>query len=147
MTQTVTLEGLRSQMLTSIHGRRLGLDPNNMLVGPTALRGPVTSYTATTANTGYPITTPYGIVTLVATTAASNWTMDPPAPGTEMWITNNSTGGPKITLNSGTLLTSTGNDATIILFTASSSGQTANLIGLSTSLTLLMKPSTGITAV
>jgi len=46
----ITLDGLRKFIKTSIHGKRLGLDATERLVGPKGLRLAVTN--ATSASTG-----------------------------------------------------------------------------------------------
>ena len=144
MSQDSSLEGLRSQVLDSIKGRKIGLDGNGYLVGPAAYRVPVTAITS--ADLGGNNIPAYGQVTLQSASAGSTYAMDPPIPGVGVTLTNISTGGFAITLESGTIIQATASDITTITFTASSSGQGIRLIGLSTALFALDKPlTTGIT--
>ena len=76
MTQTVTLEGLRGQVKTSVHGRRLGLDNNDYVVGPKGLRDPIKAFTAITGTLNA-----YGINSIGVSTAAPTYTMPSPVPG------------------------------------------------------------------
>lgn len=46
-----TLESLRNQIVTSIHGRRLGLDQHDNLIGVNALAGVVQDFTSTSSAT------------------------------------------------------------------------------------------------
>jgi len=138
------LEGTRSQILTSIYGRRLGLDKDGMLCGAGAYRTPVTAITS--ADLGGSNIPAYGQVTLQSASAGSTFQMDPPIPGVSVELVNISTGGFAISLESGTILQATGSATNTITFTASSSGQSIGLTGISTALYKLDKAlTTGIT--
>ena len=74
-----SLETLRSQKITSIHGRRLGLDKNDYLVGPKAVREQVEDLTTTAASSA----SPYGLTRLMATGSSqlSDYTLQAPVIG------------------------------------------------------------------
>lgn len=83
-----TLEQIKSKILTSIHGRRLGLANGEYLCGPKDVLRPVTNATSDTTGTAI---LPYGYHTVVTTTD-DTWTLtDPPFAGIEVSIGTNST--------------------------------------------------------
>ena len=134
MAQVVTLEGLRSQILTSIFGRRFGLDSGNYAVGFKGTRSPVQSVTSATTGT----TVDFGGTALVSiATAASTFALAAPVPGAEMAIVNSSTGvGAFLTLASGNFVTTAGSTTTQVKV----GGQGASVIirGISTALALVL---------
>lgn len=138
------LEELRSSIIDSIKGRKLGIDKSGDLVGFRAARHAVTAATSLTTGTNIPA---YGHTTIACASAATVFTLDAPIPGVFKTFTNISTGGPKVTVASGGIRTVLGTTATFALFTASSSGQTCILFGESTALyvNLTSTGSTGIT--
>lgn len=144
MAQTTTLEGLRSQIQTSVFGRRLGLDIGETLVGPNDIRKPVTAATSLTTGTNI---SAYGHTTITCASAATVFILADPVPGVFKTLTNISTGGPKVTLSNATIRNQLGSTNTFLLWTASSSGQTATLFGESTSVwqNMTSTGSTGIT--
>lgn len=144
MAQTTTLEGLRSQLQTSIYGRKLALDSNEYLVGVPDVRKPVTAFTS--ASTGSVIPA-YGHTTIACASAATTYVLADPVPGVFKTITNISTGGPKVTLSNSNIRNQLGSTNTFALWTASSSGQTLMLFGESTSVwqNLTSTGSTGVT--
>lgn len=79
-----SLETLRSQRKTSIHGRRLGLDSNGYLVGPPAIREQVEDLTTTAASS----LSPYGLSRLMATgsTQTGDYTLQAPVIGVQKKI-------------------------------------------------------------
>jgi len=78
MAQSLTLEGLRSQIVTSLVGRRLGLDPNQALLGTAGLRSPLTALSSASA-AAVPT---YGITTFNTAAATTTWTLaGSPTPG------------------------------------------------------------------
>lgn len=125
-----TLEGLRSQILDSIKGRKLGLDSNGYLVGQRATRAPVTAFTSNSTGTTIPA---YGHTTIVCASAATIYNLAAPVPGVTKTISNLSTGGPKVVLESGNIRGALGATNTFALWTASSSGQCLTLFGESSS--------------
>jgi hypothetical protein len=127
----ITLEQIRGKILTSIHGRRLGLDANDHLVGPKSLRQQVTQ--ATSATTGTAIDN-YGLTLMAMTTAAAKtYTLNAPEAGVskELVATSSSTLVTKITLSNASLSSTAGSSTTSITFNGR--GDRAILVGLSTS--------------
>ena len=124
----ITLEQLRNEALTSIHGRRLGLDQDSALVGVTDVRKAVTAATSATTATAIPN---YGLTTIAAATGAT-WVMAAPAPGLskELVTSTTSTGTMIITLASGSFVSTGGTSATAITFNGV--GDRATLTGLTT---------------
>lgn len=131
-----------SQILTSIYGRRLGLQaqstaqsggskPFELLVGPEDIRLGIT----TNESTGTALA-PFGVSYLVGTSAASTpvFTLSPPVPGLRKTIVFGSTDSAlyvKAATGCSIIATSIGSSATAI---RSSGGGVVNLIGLTTAL-------------
>ncbi len=90
-----SLEKIRSKILTSIHGRRLGIDPDGFLAGPKPLRKQVTNATSDTTGTNL---ANHGVHTVVTTTN-DVWTLADPVEGVSVKI--------------GTVSTSTGTHAIV----------------------------------
>lgn len=85
-----TLNQLRAQRKTSIHGRRLGLDANDFLVGPVGVRLPHDDIDQTGTGTSVPY---YGMTRIISsanggsTQAGLAYTIQaPPGPGVEKEI-------------------------------------------------------------
>ncbi len=115
MAQTVTLEGLRSQLITQMYGRRMAFSYGNSsdaavgpeaqyIVGPRALRSP--TVTITTASTAAEQIPAYGTVILNTTGASTSATtyhsVQNPVPGVSVFIMNLSTIAAAIYVNGGT---------------------------------------------
>lgn len=153
-----TLEQLRSSILTSIYGRRLGLKSGEFLVGPKDIVKGIQSLTSGTTGTEV---TNYGITFLDVTTAAAStasslgtteigcaWVMAAPEPGVAKTIQKvSSTGGSTMPVvcgfgsgvtayNSSFLTTATG-----IMLNAI--GQQVTLMGVTTAKWLVTSLSTG----
>lgn len=113
-----------SRIRTSIHGRRLGLDDNNMIVGPPALKEGVT----TGSSLG---TIPAHGMTNLSATAASTYTLDPPIVGIvkRLFCTIATSQGVKTA--AATFVTTLGSSFRRLTFATSGDG--AVLYGLSTS--------------
>jgi hypothetical protein len=82
-----SLDQARSKIKTSIHGRRLGLDNDEMLVGVKAIRHVVTNGTSDTTGTALPN---HGLVSVVTTTDDS-WILTDPIPGVPVRLVSGST--------------------------------------------------------
>ena len=80
-----SLQTLRSKILTSIHGRRLGLDPDETLVGPKSLKLTVQDLTSASTAT---VVNNYGVVVArisgSMTTATANFLLSNPIPGVDV---------------------------------------------------------------
>lgn len=129
-----------SNILTSIYGRRLGLQRlttaqsggqanANFLVGPDDFRVEVTTAQTTSTNLR-----PFGLSVLPGTSAGSSavYTIDPPIPGVRKIIVGSTDNGPTLlkTANSETITTTMGSSFTTVEI--SSLGGSFELIGLTT---------------
>ena len=74
---TVNVNTLRNDIVTSIHGRRLGFDKRDQLVGSQGMRLPVVDATSDTTGTNI---LGYGI-THVETSTNDTWLLDAPVVG------------------------------------------------------------------
>jgi len=123
-----SLENLRSNILTSIHGRRLGIDHNGFLVGPKPVRHQVTNATSDTTGTAIPNN---GFHTVVTTTN-DTWTLTDPAPGCEVTLGAGtvSTGIHTISPVAATIISTNGVAGSGIAFDGP--GDSISLVGIST---------------
>ena len=123
-----TLDAARKLARTSIHGRRLGLDHDEFLVGVKGIRKVVTNATSSTT------TVPnHGHVTLNSTNAHT-WTLTDPEIGCEVSfsITSTSTLLMTVTPAAATFATSGGTTGLSMILQGGGTGVT--LIGLTTGL-------------
>ena len=119
MAQTITLAGLRNQLITSVFGRKLGFTYGNssdsqaggdpsFIVGPMGIRGP--TVTVTTASTAADQIPAYGTVilnTTGASTAATTYhSVQNPIPGQSVTIINGTTIAATVYVNGSTGTTS-----------------------------------------
>lgn len=125
----ISIDTIRNLIVTSIHGRRLGLDVNNFLAGPKDLRKAVTN--ATSATTATAILN-YGVHT-VATTTDDGWTLTDPLPGVEVTIgtATTSTGTHAIVPAAATIISTNGTAGSSI--SMQGVGAFIKLMGISTS--------------
>jgi hypothetical protein len=136
-----TLEGLRNQILDSVKGRKMGLDPNGFLVGPPDIRQPITAATSLTTGTVIPA---YGLTTIQGP-AGTTWTLAAPIPGVIKHITAITTLlTAAVAVASGTILSSGSAIASTLtrLTFDSSYANTVRLYGRSTSQYVLLDPLT-----
>ena len=128
----LSISQLRAKIQTSIHGRRMGLDNDDLVSGPKGMRQTVTA--ATSASTGTQLVN-YGIITLTSTeTNGTEWQIADPIEGGEVTITvtSSSTFAHTITPAAATFVTSiSSTGASCILL---GGGTSVTLVGLSTSL-------------
>lgn len=156
-----TLENLRSSILTSIYGRRLGLKNGDFLVGPKDLAKATQAIgdPASTASTTGTAILNYGITSLAVATAAATtgssygttevagvYALAAPEPGVEKLIytaSNHSTMLISVQFSTGVtgLNTSAGSSFGGLSFNAP--GQWVRLVGLSTAKWLMAGISTG----
>lgn len=96
-----TAFGLAAKIVTSIFGRRLGLDTSGIVYGPSGYVSPLYSLTsATTASTLLP---PYGLIvanTTDSSATTAGWLMGVPIPGVQVTVLCQSTGYAYLTLAS-----------------------------------------------
>lgn len=139
-----SLNDHRSKILTSIHGRRLGIDQDEFLVGQNDIKHVVTNATSDTTGTNIPN---HGITTVVTTTNDS-WTLNDPTPGVEVTLAtgSTSTGTHTVTCANATIYSTNGIEGANVVMT--SAGAFAKLYGISTSAWLLTaRASTGVTSI
>ncbi len=140
-----TLQNIRAKMLTSIHGRRLGIDRTEFLTGVKAIRCVVTDIT-----TSGSVLPNHGFVTLGASTNATPATLESPETGVgvDIAIIAASTGTWVVTSAStaATFTSSEGTADTKITFNGTV-GANVSLMGISTAVwVLLAGQSTGLDA-
>lgn len=125
-----SLESLRSKILTSIHGRRLGIDANEFLVGPKGLRHQITN--ATSATTGTNLTN-HGFHTVQSATGAKTWKLDDPVAGCEVTIGTKTASAQTqtVTTVAATIVSTQGVTGRSIVMRAA--GSYIRLLGISTS--------------
>lgn len=123
-----SLEQLRNVILTSVRGRRLGLDHNDYLVGPKDIRKAITN--ATSDTTGTPLLN-YGFHT-VTTTTNDTWTLAAPTVGAEVTLVtgSSSTGTHTITPTNATIISTNGVAGASIAMQGA--GAHLKLVGIST---------------
>lgn len=126
----ISLNQLRSAILTSIYGRRLGLDKDEALVGVKNLKRPVTGGTSDTTGTNLPN---YGINSVVTTTD-DTWVLDNPYIGAEVTLMtgSSSTGIHSINLGGSLCYSTQGIAGSTVVLTGA--GAVISLVGISTAL-------------
>lgn len=140
-----TASALASNILTSIFGRRLGLDSSGILYGPIARANPL--YSVTSATTASALLPAYGIIvgnTTDSSGTTAGWCVGVPIPGVQVKLINMSTGSAVFTLASssplGTSLVTglycnqagVGITSAVTAINLTSRGQSALLTGLTT---------------
>lgn len=129
----------RNRMRTTIFGARLGLDDDNMLIGPPALKLGCSTLGATTASL------PAHGVTILNAAAASTYVLDAPIIGVEKFIfqTSNASSHSIITGTSNIKIHSTlGSSQQRICL--QSTGDFAHLIGVTTAIWAYVGGSAGV---
>ena len=140
----LSLATIRNAILTSIHGRRLGINKNEFLAGQKDIIKPVTNATSDTTGTALPN---HGFVTVVTTTN-DTWTLTDPEPGVSVRIATNSTSTGTHTVSCAAATINSSNGAAGSGFTMNSVGAYIELSGLTTAKwALTSRASTAITAV
>lgn len=101
-----SLDEARAEMLTSVHGRRLGIDHAEFLTGVKGIRRVVTNATSATTGTNLPN---HGLVSVVTTTD-DTWTLTDPIAGCEVTICagSSSTGVHTVSCAAATIISSNG---------------------------------------
>ena len=126
----LTLATIRNAIITSLHGRRLGFDVNDLLVGTAGIVQPITD--ATSATTGTAISNTG--ITSVVTTTNDTWTLADPIAGCKKTLVtgSSSTGVHTVTPAAATIVTSAGVAGDTITLTGGSAF--IELVGLTTAL-------------
>lgn len=124
----LSLETLKNGILTSIHGRRLGLDKDETLVGPKHMKRQVTDATSDTTGTALPN---HGINSVVTSTN-DTWTLTDPYGGAEVTLItgSSSTGIHTITCAAATIRSTNGIAGANVVLTGA--GASMSLLGIST---------------
>lgn len=141
----ISLEQVRDKILTSIYGRRLGLDKDDYLCGFKSQRVAVSNATSDTTGTAL---APYGVHT-VTTTTDDGWRLtDPPAPGVVVRIAtgSSSTGLHAVTPVAATIISSNGVAGSSM--TLAGAGAYIELTSITTAqwiVTSIMRTTTGVT--
>lgn len=153
-----TLTQLRNAILTSIYGRRIGLDVNEFLVGPKDHLRPIQSLTSGSSATQV---TNYGLTLLDVTTGAAStassigttetgcsWQMAAPVAGVEKILSKTSaTGGSTmpcvVELSTGVTAIDTTLGTTFTGINLQGVGAFVRLLGLGTTAWLVIGKSTG----
>lgn len=125
----LSLETLKNGILTSLHGRRIGLDNDATLVGPKHMKRAVTDATSDTTGTAL---LNYGINSVVTTTN-DTWTLTDPYKGAEVTLMtgSSSTGIHTITCAAAVIYSTNGIAGANVVLTGA--GACVNLVGISTS--------------
>jgi len=124
------LETLKNTIRTSIHGRRLGLDDDDCLVGPKHMKVPLEDATSDTTGTAL---VNYGISSVVTSTNDS-WTLtDPYVGAVKTLITgSSSTGIHTVVMAAATIRSSNGIAGANVILTGAGAGMT--LTGITTAI-------------
>jgi len=125
-----SLDNARTKIKTSVHGRRLGIDHDENLVGVKAIRKVVTAATSATTGTVLPN---HGFVTITSSNARS-FILTDPIPGVEVSFAMLSSGTADVTIlpQSATFMSSQNSAGTNLIL--GNAGRGATLMGLSTAL-------------
>jgi len=139
-----SIEALRNEIVTSLHGRRLGLDSGNRLIGHQGLRIPEVDATSDTTGTNI---AGYGW-TNVDTTTNDTWLLDPPVKGAFKYLYTGSTSTGIRTIiradNSFAIRTSANSTGTTIV--AQGGGLLLTLFGLTSALYAVVSRPTGFSS-
>jgi len=139
-----SIETLRNEIVTSLHGRRLGLDSAGRLIGHQGLRIPEVDATSDTTGTNI---AGYGW-TNVDTTTDDTWLLDAPVKGAFKYIYTGSTSTGIRTIkradNSFAIRTSANSTGTTIV--AQGGGLLLTLFGLTSALYAVVSRPTGFSS-
>lgn len=126
----ISLTTLRNRILTSIHGRRLGLDINETLVGVRGMSLPQVAGTSDTTGTNLPNN---GFASVVTTTD-DTWRLDNPYVGAQVTLMtgSSSTGIHSINLNNSVAYSTQGIAGSTVVLTGH--GASITLLGISTAI-------------
>ena len=125
-----TLDALRGNIVTSVHGRRLGFDVDEFMVGSKGFRHVVTVATSATTGTALPN---HGVVAINSSNART-WSITDPEPGCEVKIVSvsSSTLSFTITPAAATFATSGGSTGASAILQGGGTGVV--LVGITTGL-------------
>lgn len=140
----VNIETLRNEIITTVYGRRLGLDVAGRLVGHQGERIPVTDATSDTTGTNI---TGYGW-TNVDTTTDDTWLLDNPIPGARkvIYTGSTSTGIRTIKRKDNTFALRTSAASTLTTIVAQGGGLALELFGISSAIYAIIGRPTGFSS-
>ena len=123
-----SLDDARTKILTSVHGRRLGIDHAEFLAGVKGIRNVVTEATSATTGTNLPN---HGLVSVVTTTN-DTWTLTDPEAGVsvKLFTSSTSTGNHNVVPDNATIVSTNGAVGSSIVLQGA--GARISLMGLST---------------
>jgi hypothetical protein len=123
-----SLNDMRARILTSIHGRRLGLDQDEFLAGSKGCRKALTDATSDTTGTELQNNGFHSVVT----TTDDTWTLEDPLPGVSvtLFTGSTSTGTHTIDVSPAVIYSTNGDEGDQVVF--NSIGSYATLTGLTT---------------
>jgi hypothetical protein len=138
-------------VLTSIHGRRVGLSSSGYLAGSALgldmLHGAITSPTAATSDTTGTTITAYGLTT-VDTSTDDTWLLAAPIPGVRkiLYTGSTSTGIRTIKRENATFAIRSSASSTLTTIVAQGGGLTLELIGISSAIYGILNRPTGLSS-
>lgn len=143
-----SLDSLRSSIITSLFGRRAGLDQNGLLVGMPALRMPVDGFSSegsTFPSTGTGTLSKYGVSVIGSSASSGTISASPtcqqlpaPVPGIPKYLFNPSTAVMTVGTTAAAAYFMTSGGSTYQYLTMSGKGQGAVLLGISTDVWAVM---------
>lgn len=143
-----------AEIVTSIHGRRLGISSSGYLtsqggqtLGVDFLHGAITSPTAATSDTTGTNITAYGLTT-VDTSTDDTWLLDAPIPGVRkiLYTGSTSTGIRTIKRANATFAIRSSASSTLTTIIAQGGGLTLELIGVSSAIYGILGRPTGFSS-
>lgn len=149
MARSQSVTGLRSEIMTSLHGRLVGIDKDHMMIHKD-LRRPQDGWSSdgstivsTSMGTGSASLPNYGVSVVGATlaSATTGYNLAAPSPGVSKDIVNPTTGQAVITTVAGSFFVTTGSvGSTYNQCTMLGKGVNLSLIGLTTALWFVKTP-------
>lgn len=133
----ISLNTLRDRILTSIHGRRFGLDNNECMAGPRGFVRPQVAGTSDTTGTDLPN---HGYVSVVTTTD-DTWRLTDPYVGAEVTLMtgSSSTGVHSINLKNSVCYSTIGIAGSTVVLTGA--GAAVTLVAITTAIWQLVSRS------
>lgn len=139
-----SLDTIRKRILTSVHGRRLGIGYDEFLAGVKDIVKVVTNATSDTTGTAIPN---HGIASVVTTTN-DTWTLTDPIPGVSVDLVtgSTSTGTHTVTCAAAVIQSTNGVEGASVLMSAA--GAHCRLTGLTTAIwAVTSRASTAVTSI
>lgn len=140
----LTINSIRNKILTSVFGRRLGLDVDGRLIGHVGSLDPITDATSDTTGTNI---TGYGVTT-VDTSTDDTWLLDGPVKGAfkHLYTGSTSTGIRTIKRANANFAIQSSANSTGTTIVAQGGGLWLTLFGVTTALYSIMSRPTGFSS-